>query len=78
MVLRLLVGRYSKLMHSRALAELHRLALADFCAQSRELRYFVEHQKLISKNGKWDKNEQILSTTVFKLTSWIAKATSCH
>jgi hypothetical protein len=40
--------------------------------------YFVENQKSISENGKWDKNEEILSTTELKLTSWKAKATSWH
>tara|TARA_B100000795_G_scaffold255795_1_gene227739 strand:- start:1509 stop:1799 length:291 start_codon:yes stop_codon:yes gene_type:complete len=78
MVLRLLVGKNSKLVRLRALVELHRLVLADFCAWSRELRYFVENQKSISENGKWDKNVKILSTTAPKLTSWEAKATNWH
>ena len=77
-LLRLLVGKDSKLVRLRALGELHRLVLADFGAWSREPRYFVENQKLISENGKWDENVEILSTTALKLTSWIAKATSWH
>ena len=76
--LRMLVSRGGNPVHSRALGELHRLVVADFWVPCCELRYFVENQRSISENRKWDKHEEILSATALKFTSGRAKARSWH
>lgn len=74
--LRLLVSKGSQLVHSRALDELHRLVVADFWVWSGEPRYLGWESEVDLRNGKWDENEEILSTTILELTSRNAKAMS--
>ena len=74
--LRVLGSNLCKVLESRALIELRRLALADFWVRSCVRRYCDCSLELDFRDTRCCQNEGILKATVVKLMEWAAKAMS--